>query len=256
VKDESINGAARWLEGKTAVVTGAARGIGRAIAVALAQHGASVVVNYRERARAAEEVVRIARAAGADAVAVQGDVSEEAAARKVVAAGAERWGKVDILVNNAGVAHYGLLLDTTVEQWDRLMGVHLRGAFNCTRAALPAMIRNGYGRIINIASVWGRVGAANEVAYSTAKAGLIGFTKALAKEVGRGGITVNAVAPGVIETDMLNGLSPEEKAALAEATPVGRLGSPEDVAGIVAYLASPAGGFVTGQIIGADGGMA
>src|SRR5690606_7954553 len=148
---ESINGAARWLEGKTAVVTGAARGIGRAIAVALAQHGAAVVVNYRERARAAEGVVRIARAAGADAGAVRGDVAEEAAARKVVAAGAERWGKGDILVDNAGVAHYGLLLDTTVEQWDRLMGVHLRGAFNCTRAGLPAMIRNGYGRIINIA---------------------------------------------------------------------------------------------------------
>lgn len=243
------------LKGKVAVVTGAARGIGRAIAIALARQGASVAVNYRQQAEAAENVVRIAQEAGADAIAVQGDVSDEAAARRVVAAAVERWGHVDILVNNAGVAFYGLLLDTTVEQWDMLMGVHLRGAFNCSKAVLPAMIRNGYGRIINIASVWGQVGAANEVAYSTAKAGLIGFTKALAKEVGRGGITVNAVAPGVIETDMLNGLTAEEKAALADATPVGRLGSPEDVAGIVAYLASPAGAFVTGQVIGADGGM-
>lgn len=255
MKGVSISRGIQPLAGKVAVVTGAARGIGRAIAVALAQQGAAVVVNFRERAEAAAEVVRTAKEAGSDAIAVQGDVSDEAEARAVVEAGVERWGSVDILVNNAGVAHYGLLLDTTVEQWDRLMSVHLRGAFNCTKAALPRMIRRGYGRIINIASVWGLVGAANEVAYSTAKAGLIGFTKALAKEVGRGGITVNAVAPGVIETDMLSGLSPEEKAALADATPVGRLGSPEDVAGIVAYLASPAGAFVTGQVIGADGGM-
>lgn len=243
------------LAGRVAVVTGAARGIGRAIALALGRQGARVVVNYRERAAAADEVVRLAHAMGADAVAVQGDVSDPEAARAVIAAATERWGKVDILVNNAGVALYRLLLDTTVEEWDRMMAVHLRGAFNCTKAALPSMIRHGYGRIINIASVWGVVGAANEVAYSAAKAGLIGFTKALAKEVGRGGITVNAVAPGVIETDMLNGLTTEEKAALADATPVGRLGTPEDVAGIVAYLASPAGGFVTGQVIGADGGM-
>jgi len=255
VKDGLIERDNYSLAGKTAVVTGAARGIGRAIALELARRGASVVVNYRTRQEAAEEVVRLAKELGADAVAVQADVSDDAAARALVAAGVQRWGKVDILVNNAGIAHYGLLLDTTVEQWDLLMGVHLRGAFNCTRAALPGMIRRGYGRVINIASVWGQVGAANEVAYSTAKAGLIGFTKALAKEVGRGGITVNAVAPGVIETDMLNGLTPDEKAALAEATPVGRLGSPEDVAGIVAYLASPAGGYVTGQVIGADGGM-
>lgn len=243
------------LAGRVAVVTGAARGIGRAIALALGRQGARVVVNYRERAAAADEVVRLAHAMGADAVAVQGDVSDPEAARAVIAAATERWGKVDILVNNAGVALYRLLLDTTVEEWDRMMAVHLRGAFNCTKAALPSMIRHGYGRIINIASVWGVVGAANEVAYSAAKAGLIGFTKALAKEVGRGGITVNAVAPGVIETDMLNGLTTEEKAALADATPVGRLGTPEDVAGIVVYLASPAGGFVTGQVIGADGGM-
>lgn len=214
-----------------------------------------MVVNYRERARAADEVVRVARAAGADAVAVQGDVADEAAARAVVGVAVERWGGVDVLVNNAGVALYGLLVDTSVEQWDRLMAVHLRGAFNCTRAALPLMIRNGYGRVINISSVWGQTGAANEVAYSTAKAGLIGFTKALAKEVGRGGITVNAVAPGVIDTDMLAHLSPEDRASLADATPVGRLGSPEDVAGIVVYLASPAGAFVTGQVISADGGM-
>lgn len=250
-----MNTTAQSLAGRVAVVTGAARGIGRAIALALAAHGASVVVNYRERARDAEQVVAAVRVVGGDAVAVQGDVADATAAGNVVAAAMDRWGAVDILVNNAGMAMYGLLVDTTVEQWDRLMAVHLRGAFNVTRAVLPSMIRRGHGRVINIASVWGQIGAANEVAYSTAKAGLIGFTRALAKEVGRGGITVNAVAPGVIDTDMLADLSTEDRAALADATPVGRLGRPEDVAGIVVYLASPAGAFVTGQVINADGGM-
>lgn len=243
------------LTGQVAIVTGAARGIGRAIALALAQEGAAVVVNYRVHAEAAEQVVQAIRAMGSDAVAVQADVTCPHAARSLVQAALDRWGRVDILVNNAGVALYRLLLDTSVDEWDAIMAVHLRGAFNCSQAVLPHMLRAGRVRIINISSVWGQVGAANEVAYSTAKAGLIGFTRALAKEVGRAGITVNAVAPGVIETDMLNGLTPDEKAALAEATPVGRLGSPEDVAGIVAYLASPAGGYVTGQVIGADGGM-
>lgn len=244
------------LTGRVAIVTGAARGIGRATALALARHGAAVVVNYRERATAAGEVVDLIKAAGGRAVAVQGDVADEQAAVRLVETALEHWGRADILVNNAGTALYRLLIDTSPAEWDRMMAVHLRGAFNCCRAVLPHMIRAGDGRIINVTSVWGQVGAANEVAYSTAKAGLIGMTRALAKEVGRAGITVNAVAPGVIETDMLQNLSPEERAELAEATPVGRLGSPEDVAGVIVYLASAAGAFVTGQVIGADGGIA
>lgn len=243
------------LAGRVAVVTGAARGIGRATALALAGEGAAVVVNYRERSEAAREVVGAIHAAGGRAVAVQADVADADAARALVETAIGQWGRADILVNNAGMPLYRLLIDTSVDEWDRIMAVHLRGAFNCARAVLPAMIRSGGGRIINVTSVWGQVGAANEVAYSTAKAGLIGFTRALAKEVGRAGITVNAVAPGVIETDMLAGLSPAERNDLAEATPVGRLGSPDDVAGVVTYLASAAGAFVTGQVIGADGGM-
>lgn len=246
----------RPLEGFVAIVTGGARGIGRATALELARQGAAVVVNYRQQARAAADVVEAIRTAGGEAVAAGADVSEADGAESLVDTALHRWGRADILVNNAGVALYRLLLDTSPEEWDRMMAVHLRGAFHCSRAVLPHMIRSGAGRIVNVSSVWGQVGAANEVAYSTAKAGLIGFTRALAKEVGRAGITVNAVAPGVIETDMLNGLSPKERRELADATAVGRLGSPEDVAHVIAYLASPAGAFVTGQIIGADGGMA
>ena len=244
------------LAGQAAIVTGAARGIGRAIALALAREGASVAVNYRTQAEAAEEVVRLIREMGADAVPVQADVTDPAAAQALAAAAIARWGRVDILVNNAGVAIYRLLLDTTVEEWDAVMAVHLRGAFNCTKAVLPHMIRAGRGRIINISSVWGQVGAANEVAYSTAKAGLIGFTRALAREVGRAGITVNAVAPGAIETDMLAGLSKEERAELAESIPLNRLGTPEEVASAVVFLASPQAAYLTGQVISPNGGMA
>lgn len=244
------------LAGQAAIVTGAARGIGRAIAVALAREGAAVVVNYREQAEAAAGVVRTIRELGADAVAVRADVTDPAAARSLVASAIDRWGRLDILVNNAGVAMYRLLLDMSVDEWDAVMAVHLRGAFNCSQAALPHMIRAGRGRIINISSVWGQVGAANEVAYSTAKAGLIGFTRALAKEVSRAGITVNAVAPGAIETDMVAGLSGEELAELADSIPLGRLGRPEEVAAAVVYLASPAAAYLTGQVISPNGGMA
>ncbi|OUM93301.1 MAG: 3-ketoacyl-ACP reductase [Firmicutes bacterium ZCTH02-B6] len=244
------------LAGQAAIVTGAARGIGRAIALALAREGAAVVVNYRAQAQAAEEVARLIRDMGSDAVAVQADVTDPEAARALVAATIARWGRADILVNNAGVAMYRLLLDTTVEEWDEVMAVHLRGAFNCTKAVLPHMIRAGRGRIINISSVWGQLGAANEVAYSTAKAGLIGFTRALAREVGRAGITVNAVAPGAIDTDMLSGLSAEERSELAESIPLNRLGTPEEVAAAVVFLASPQAAYLTGQVISPNGGMA
>ncbi|MBO8142488.1 MAG: 3-oxoacyl-ACP reductase FabG [Firmicutes bacterium] len=244
------------LAGQVAIVTGASRGIGRAVALALAQEGAQVAINYREQAKAAHEVAAAIREMGSDAISIRADVRREADCRELVETAVARWGKVDILVNNAGTALHRLLIDTTPSEWETVMAVHLGGAFHCTRAALPYMIRAGRGRIINMSSVWGQVGAANEVAYSTAKAGLIGFTRALAKEVARAGITVNAVAPGVIETDMLGELSEEERAQLAESLPLGRLGRPQDAAAAVVFLASPAAAYVTGQVICPNGGMA
>lgn len=240
------------LAGKVALVTGAARGIGRAVALALAAEGAAVCVNYLERAARAAEV---AAACGGGAFACAGDVADPAQAGALVQATVARLGRLDILVNNAGHSLDKLLLDTEVHEWDRLMAVHLRGAFNCVRAALPHLLASGAGRIINVSSIWGITGAAGEVAYSTAKAGLIGFTKALARELGRGGVTVNCVAPGAIDTEMLGHLSAGELADLAEQTPVGRLGQPADVAAAVAFLASPEAGFITGQVLSPNGGF-
>lgn len=189
-------GAAAPLAGKVAVVTGASRGIGRAVALALAAQGARVCVNYRERTAAAEATLAAIAAAGGTAFAHQADVSDAAQAAGLVDAAVERWGRLEILVNNAGVALDKLLLDTSAAEWDHLLAVDLGGAFHCAKAAIPHMLSAGWGRIINISSIWGLVGAAGEVAYSTAKAGLIGFTRGLAKELGQAGITVNAVAPG------------------------------------------------------------
>lgn len=239
------------LAGKAALVTGASRGIGRAVALALAADGARVCINYLSRRAEAEAV---AAACGAGSFAWPADVAEPEQARRLVQAAADRLGGLDILVNNAGHSLDKLLMDTSVAEWDRLMAVHLRGAFNCVQAALPHLLAGGAGRIINISSIWGITGGAGEVAYSAAKAGLIGFTKALARELGRGGVTVNCVAPGAIATDMLAHLSAGALADLAEQTAVGRLGRPEDVAAAVVYLASPAAAFVTGQVLSPNGG--
>lgn len=242
-------------QGRVALVTGASGGIGQAIALALARAGAHVSIGYFRRRERAEELCHRIEALGVQALPLQADLTKAEDAAGLVERTEAAFGRVDILVNNAGIALAKLLIDTTLEEWEAMMAVHLRGTFACTKAALPGMIRRRFGRIINISSMWGQVGAANEVAYSTAKAGLIGFTKALAQEVGMCGITVNAVAPGVIDTEMLADYSPEERADLVERTPVGRLGTPDDVARIVRWLAEDGSDFVTGQIIAPNGGI-
>jgi 3-oxoacyl-[acyl-carrier protein] reductase len=244
----------RPLFGQVAIVTGASRGIGRSIAVALARAGAHVVVNYRSSKDAAEEVVREIRTLGSRAIAVQADVTVPADVDRLIMASTEL-GVPRILVNNAGIASSRLLMETSLEEWESLIKSNLTAPFLCAKAVLPHMIREGYGRIINISSIWGIAGGSFEVAYSASKGGLIAFTKALAKEVGKAGITVNAVAPGAIETDMLRNLSGDELDALKQETPVGRLGRPEDVSHAVLFLASPSASYVTGQVISPNGGL-
>ncbi len=244
----------RPLFGQTAVVTGASRGIGRAIAVKLAKSGAYVVVNYLKSKAAAEEVVEVCHANGTKAMAVQADVTQPKQVAELFAKAAQ-FGTPRILVNNAGIAQSKLVLDTSLEEWETLLKSNLTAPFLCSKAVLPAMIRERYGRIINISSIWGIAGGSFEVAYSASKGGLIAFTKALAKEVGLSGITVNAVAPGAIETDMIKSLSSDDKTQLAAETPVGRIGHPDDIAHAVLFLASPGASFMTGQVISPNGGL-
>lgn len=243
------------LQGQAALVTGASRGIGRACALALAKAGAAVAVGYREQADAAAAVVAEIEGAGGRAFAWQVDVADAAACRTMVEAAVKRFGRLDILINNAGTALERLLLDTGLEEWDGLMAVHLRGMYACTHAALTHMVGRRYGRIVTVSSIWGISGAAGEVAYSTAKAGQIGFTKALAREVGQFGITVNAVAPGAIATEMNAGLTGPDLEAWLASTPVGRLGTPEEIAAVVRFLAGPGQGFITGQVWSPNGGV-
>lgn len=243
------------LKGQVALVTGASRGIGAAVALALAEGGAAVAVGYREQVVQAESVVAQIRAKGGEAEAFQADIAEGPACEALVRSVGERFGRIDILVNNAGTALEKLLLDTTLCEWDALMAVHLRGMYACTRAALPGMISRRYGRIITVSSIWGISGAAGEVAYSAVKAGQNGFTKALAQEVGAWGITVNAVAPGAVATQMNSGLTGEDLAAWLSRTPVGRLGAPDEVAAVICFLAGPGAGFITGQVWSPNGGV-
>ena len=244
----------RPLFGQVAIVTGASRGIGRSIAIALAKSGASVVANYRQSTAAAHSVVDVCKSFGVRALAVQADVTREADVARLVEASTSL-GQPAVLINNAGIAHAQLLADTSLEDWNKLLASNLTSSFLCAKAVLPYMIRQGYGRIVNISSIWGISGGSYEVAYSASKGGLISFTKALAKEVGRSGITVNAVAPGAIETEMLDNLSETDRQILQEDTPVGRLGNPEDVAHCVLFLVSPAASYVTGQVISPNGGL-
>lgn len=243
------------LENRAALVTGASRGIGRAIALALARQGARVAVNYTRQVEAARRVVEEIEALGGEAFPVQADVRDAAAVDTMVEKVGNRYGRLDILVNNAGIIRDGLLVRMKEEDWQEVLDTNLKGVFYCTRAAARLMIRQRRGRIINLASVVGLMGNAGQANYASAKAGIIGFTRAVARELAPRGITVNAVAPGFIETDMTAGLSPRAKERLLEAIPMGRLGRPEEVAGVVVFLASEAANYITGQTIAVDGGM-
>lgn len=243
------------LDGSVAVVTGGSRGIGRAVCLALASAGAQVAVGYHSRADAAEEVVAAITAAGGAAFAHQADVSVRVQAEGLIAAVQERWGRVDVLVNNAGLTRDGLLLRMSDDAWHEVLRANLDGAFWCLRASAKIMLRQRSGRIVNIASVAGTVGNAGQANYSAAKAGLIGLTRAAAAELASRGITVNAVAPGWIDTDMTAGLPEVARQAALARVPLGRMGRPEDIAQAVLYLAGPGASYVTGTVLVVDGGL-
>lgn len=240
---------------KVALVTGAGRGIGRAIAIKLAEEGAKVVINYRSSEKEAKELVEEIKHKGGIAEAVQGDVSFPEEAEKVVKFATDTFGRLDILVNNAGITKDTLLLRMKEEDFDKVLQVNLKSVFNCTKHASSIMLKQKCGRIINISSVIGLIGNAGQANYAAAKAGIIGFTKSIAKELGARGITVNAIAPGFITTDMTEVLSDKVKEKLLESVPLKRLGSPEDVANCAAFLASDNAAYITGQVINIDGGM-
>ncbi len=242
------------LTGRVALVTGAGRGIGRAIAARLAALGAMVAVNSLNPAHAAAVVDEI-KATGGQALAVPADVSQGAAVNRMVDGVLKAYGHLDILVNNAGVTSDQLLMRMTDAEWERVIAVDLQSVFLCSRAVLRPMLKGRWGRIINMASVVGLVGNPGQTNYAAAKAGIIGFTRALAKEVGTRSVTVNAVAPGFIATDMTAGLTEPQRAELLARIPLGCLGQPEDVANLVGFLASEGARYITGQVIAVDGGM-
>ena len=238
------------------LITGASRGIGAATARLFAQHGWAVGINYCTSVQVAQSLAEEIRAAGGTAVAIQGDVADPAQAARVVAEAERELGSIDALVCNAGVAlPQQLLTDTTDEQWRRVMGVDLDGVFYTIRAAVPGMVRRQQGSIVTVSSMWGVTGGSCEVAYSAAKAGVIGLTKALAKELGPSHIRVNCVAPGVIDTEMNGALDQESLDLLAEETPLGRIGRGEDVARSILFLAGEESSFVTGQVLQTNGGI-
>ena len=241
---------------RVAIVTGSSRGIGRGIALRLAKEGAKVVVNYRSGEAAAAGVVEQIQADGGEAIAVQADVSQVAKAQALINAAKEAYGRVDILVNNAGTTRDTLLVRMSEEDWDIVIDTNLKGTFNCIKAVSRQMMRQRYGRIVNITSVSGIAGNPGQANYASAKAGIIGLTKTVAKELGSREITCNAVAPGFVPTDLTASLPQELVDQAIERTPCGRTGTVEDIAAAVAYLASEEAGFVTGQVLAVDGGLA
>lgn len=243
------------LEGKTALVTGASRGIGRAVAVALASAGAKVAVNYAGNDAAAEETKAAIEAAGGTAILVKADIADSEAVEKMVADTVAAFGQIDILVNNAGITRDVLLMRMKNEDFDAVINTNLKGVYYTTKAVTKLMMKKRYGRIINMASVVGLTGNAGQANYSAAKAGVIGFSKTVAKELASRGITCNMVAPGLIATDMTKDLPEKAKEAMMTSIPLGRAGQPEDVAQAVLFLASDNASYITGQVINVDGGM-
>jgi 3-oxoacyl-[acyl-carrier protein] reductase len=243
------------LKGKCAVITGASRGIGKAIALKLASLGANIVINYRSNEKEALEVENEIKNMGAEAIIVKGDISKLQEVENLVLVAKEKFGNIDIMVNNAGITKDTLILRMKEEDFDSVIDVNLKGVFNCLKAITPIMVKQKHGKIINLSSVVGITGNAGQVNYSASKAGVIGMTKSLAREVGSRGINVNAVAPGYIETDMTEALGDKYKEEMKKSIPLKRLGKAEDVAEVVAFLASESSNYVTGQVIQVDGGM-
>jgi NAD(P)-dependent dehydrogenase (short-subunit alcohol dehydrogenase family) len=242
------------LDGQVAVVTGGSRGIGRACALALAANGANVVINYTSNEDAAKSTAAEAEKSGVKTLVVQADVSKPEEAQRLIKAAEEAFGKIDILVNNAGISRDRTIARMSVEEWDTVIETDLSSAFYCTNAAVGGMRERKYGRIVNISSIQGQQGAVGLANYSAAKAGLIAFTKSAARELARDKITVNAVCPGYVETDLISGLSDEIKATLIARIPLGRFGTPEEVAATVAFLVKPEGAFYTGAQLNLNGG--
>lgn len=244
---------AQHLAGQVALVTGASRGIGRATAIALASQGAHVAVNYASSSAAADAVVAEIASMGGEAIAVQADVSKADQVDAMVAAVMEKWGRIDVLVNNAGITRDTLLLRMKLEDWQAVIDLNLTGVFLCTKAVSKIMLKQKSGRIVNVSSVVGEMGNPGQANYSAAKAGVLGFTKAMAKELSSRSITVNAIAPGFIATDMTHDLGSDD---ILKFIPLGRFGQADEVAGLIRYLAAdPSAAYITGQVINIDGGM-
>jgi 3-oxoacyl-[acyl-carrier protein] reductase len=250
-----VSEACRRFEGKAAIVTGASRGIGRAIALKLASEGASVVVNYNKHSAAAEEVAAAVRDSGSTALVVQADVAQPPDVERLVQSAVGELGRIDVLVNNAGITRDQLLMRMSTEDWDSVLDTNLKSAFLMTKAVLRPMLKQRYGRIVNITSISGIMGNAGQANYSASKAGLIGFTRSVAREVASRDILVNAVAAGVIDTEIWDGVPRAAIDAMLTMIPAGRKGTPEEIAEVVAYLGSHWLSYVTGQVINVDGGM-
>ncbi len=240
---------------KTALITGGGRGIGKACSLLLAKNGYNVVVNYNKNEKAATITAEEILKNGGNAICIQADIADQNAVNDMVKKALKTFGKIDCLINNAGVAASGLLIDADKNLYDKIFDVNMRGVYNCTYALLPHMLSKKSGSIINISSIWGQTGGSCEVIYSAAKAAVIGFTKALAKEVGLSSVRVNCVCPGVIDTDMLSGLTDSDKNELIDQTPLHRLGNPLDIARAVLFLAEDNSDFITGQILAVNGGL-
>lgn len=244
------------LKGKTAIITGGARGIGRSISLKLAEEGANIVLNYRSSGSFVDELVSEIEAKGVKCVAVQGDVSVYSEAEALIKAAVENFGSLDILVNNAGITKDGLIMRMKEEDFDSVINTNLKGTFNTIKFASAVMMKQKRGTIINMASVVGILGNAGQANYVASKAGIIGMTKSVAKELGSRGVTCNAIAPGFIQTDMTEVLNEKQKAAMLDVIPLKRAGSVDDVSNVVAFLASEKASYITGQVISVDGGMA